>query len=198
MIDGFDYLPFVRPYPHRWHYMAKRMLRPVRSAGGFRPRIWATEPMIGAATTPNAPLVPRSFRDFYLPVVPGSEIYMIGVTGAGTLAAAYFARQSIEFEIIDACTKEAWFRTSEDSTNLAGGVSQEAVTTAITAVANFVENEPMGFTKYFLCDKRVIVGTGIQVVRIVNGKSTQATIQAQLAMFCMEPLKEGRDSQCEI
>src|SRR5438309_1083162 len=85
IVTGLDYMGHLRPYVHSYHQLASRMIRPLFLAGGYRLRIWVTEPMATLSNFFNQSLAGRAYRDFYLNVLPGSICYMVGVFGDQTI-----------------------------------------------------------------------------------------------------------------
>jgi hypothetical protein len=207
MIDGFDYLPYIRPYPDDWMYMALQELREIRQIGGYRFRMHTTELLTGPVmpnavnSLANTAIFPGQSRDFYIDVRAGSICWGIGVysellTANEDWVSGANYEQNGEIEIIDAQTNEPWWRSSQE----AGALQNQPFSDRMGFVGTVAQGptyEPYqmdpGF--YPIIGGRQLLGDGQVMVRITNNAfppdpvtaDTGRAFRAQVALYCFEP-----------
>lgn len=199
-VTCFDYFPWLRPAVHSWAWQRARQLDRLINAGGRRQVWYATDLLSAAAAAANPLLAPYESRDFLLTVPPQSYIWGVSVWGSSSIANVGGANPStagalgVEVEIIDTCTKEAWWRTSQDESELGEATYLDANTcSANNAATTTTDSEGYGLGLFLLPYEHLTADPGTQMVRITAnaGNPTQTGpgpgVQAQVVLWVSTP-----------
>ena len=193
-LTPFDYFAWRRPFPDRWPYIAANQMSELLAAGGYRMK-WIGTPYNAALGGNGAASV-----DYYLNVIPGSYVWAVGVWDNPNFAFTTVSVPNVpvgvnadEIEIIDTSTREAWFESSQDSSNLGAWNFSDNLTVYDSGLAaNITEQMGFYYNMWMLQQPRLILGNGVQRVRVVQNSSQSNNAQnCWIVLYVCEPISGG-------
>ena len=209
MADGFDYLPYIRPLPDDWLFMALQEFRDLREAGGYRFRYHVTKlttgPGIDAGNIQG--LIDSDANAYYsdqvLQCKPGTLVYAVLIYQLLSTNKDWINQHqtpALELELIDAQTNETWWRSSQNAGDLAYQPQTDAIWFQnVVAAGNVSDRQQMGQSLWFILGGREVMGDGEVMVRMtdnktpfsVNGNVAFLPSPWQVSLMCAEPLISG-------
>lgn len=207
MIDCFDYQPSLRPNPYHWLAQMRRNLRPIIQSAGRVQRWYATDLLSGDTFTggvnpANPALNPYETRDFYLNVPPGSYIWAVGVWGQSSAQKGsdtnpvVSGNAGLEVEILDTCTRESWWRTSQSQCELGEATIADPNAAVVTGAITETDLVGHGLGLWLPAKPHLTADPGVQMVRLTaNGRVgafaggflTVGPIAAQVVLYASVP-----------
>ena len=202
MIDGFDYLPYMRPHDDFYPWVAAQKLSEVRSAGAMQMQWLGSDLLTPATFNSNPGLATGISGDYYIDVKAGSYVW-------GVAAISNFLGQShnftnagnidpLEVEIIDAQTNESWWQSSRDGGDLGEVLYNELITWSQAVAGSFSEGVawPIGF--FIMQNKRLVLGDGQLIVRLTNNRFDDfgfsgGALLPQVCLFVSVPITGVRN-----
>lgn len=194
-VTAFDFFPWFRPFADRWCFLVSNQMSELMAAGGYRMK-WVATPNDLASDGGGG----FDTKDFYLNVIPGSYVWALSMWDNPQRAYPPAACPNVpvgldatEIEIVDSSTREVWFESSQDSSNLGAWNFSDDLTVHDQPTGLDV-TEQMGFyyNMWMLQHPRLILGNGVQRVRFTqNSSQSLGSDTPLLAMWVLEPISGG-------
>lgn len=192
--------PWLRPYADRYHYLVLNQIEDLVRAGGYRQKFCGTVPTdSGGGGFEGSTGVYT--REYYMNVKAGSYVYAVSVLGAidrqwfpaggaGSPGAAV-GDCTVEVELIDSNTKEAWWRSSADLGSLGFWAFNDTMSIEDGNGVALVDAAGMMFNMWMQADRRLILGDGPQLCRFTQNFPAAEQSCFQLVLHYLEPIDEG-------
>ena len=192
-MNCFDLFPWLRPANvHSWPAQMSRMLAPLAAAGARKQRWFSTDILFqgGAGNLDQPALAGYETRDFYLLLPPASFVYAVSVWADAAAQAVpgppgtnpwLTDNDALEVEIIDACTRESWWRSSQGNFELGEyGYSDDNNVNAGGAIGIYPDTIGLSFGLRLLPRPHVTSDPGTQVVRLTGNAGPAMDAQVTL------------------